>query len=81
MTVRGLKLVDNPLLTGEALIHMTKNFSSSIIILFEMCLKGILICMDHDLSFITHICPSIPGTCLILAVVLIFNTGKSGIRK
>ena len=79
--VRGLKVSDTPILTGKALIHMTTDFSSSTIILFGMQLNGILMYMDCALYFITRNFPSIFRTCFLIAVGLIFNPGKSGIRQ
>ena len=76
MMVRGLKVVYILLLTGKALSHTITKFSSSIITLFGMRLKGNLILMDHALYFLTRICLSISGTCLLVAVGLIFNPGK-----
>ena len=69
------------LLNGKVLSHMTTYFSSLVIIRSGMHLNGILMSIDCALSFITQICLSISGTCLLVSVGLIFNPEKSGIRR
>ena len=81
MIVCGMKVDDALLLNGKYLIHMTIKFSSLVIIRFVMRLNRISMHMDCSLSFITRICLSIYGTCLLVAVGLICNHGKLDIRK
>ena len=76
MIERGINIADTVLLTGKEMRHMTKNFSSFMIIHLGLRLNGRLMRIDRALSVITRICISISGICLLASVGLIYITGK-----
>ena len=79
--VRGIYVVDTPIFNGKVLIHMTTNFTSSIIIFFGRVWKGVLILIENAISLMTLVCISISGTCSLVALRLIMIYEKSGMEK